>query len=222
MSDYYDDHDSGAPTEPSSVASPTGPNNREPPPPVEENGRLYHPRGRYHFPSDQAEKDRLNLQHEAWLLTFNGELGLCPKIREMGHNVLDIGTGTGVWAIDYALKHKGSMVTGLDITGHPSPGPMNYKLEVDDCEDQDWQWLGNIDFVFARAMTGCFETMEYIVDQAKFHLRPNGWLEIQGLEGLCLRLFTQQLNWTREQVLEFCSRARQQLKDRNIHAYLPM
>jgi ribosomal protein L11 methylase PrmA len=38
-----------------------------------------------------------------FLLTFDGKLSLAP-IEEMPggiHNVIDIGTGTGIWAIDF-------------------------------------------------------------------------------------------------------------------------
>lgn len=39
-----------------------------------------------------------------WLLTLHGELGLCPKV-DNAKRVLDVGTGSGVWAIDYADTH---------------------------------------------------------------------------------------------------------------------
>ena len=40
------------------------------------------------------------MQHYVWLLTLHGELALCPKAKG-ANRVLDIGTGTGVWAIEY-------------------------------------------------------------------------------------------------------------------------
>jgi len=43
----------------------------------------------------------------------------------------------------------------------------------------------------------------------------------EGLEGLTLALFTRGLGWTPEETLLFCSRARKDLKDTKIHAYLP-
>ena len=44
------------------------------------------------------------MQHNLFLLTFHGELGLSPKVREGAKRVLDIGTGTGVWAMEYSTK----------------------------------------------------------------------------------------------------------------------
>lgn len=36
-----------------------------------------------------------------WLLTLRGALALCPKA-DGAKRVLDLGTGAGTWAIDYA------------------------------------------------------------------------------------------------------------------------
>lgn len=44
----------------------------------------------------------------------------------------------------------------------------------------------------------------------------------QGLEGLTLGLFTRTLGWSKEDILIFCAQVREQLRDRRVHAYLPM
>ena len=57
------------------------------------------------------------MQHNLWLLTMKGDLGLCPLIREGGaKRVLDCGTGTGIWAIEYADLHPESEVIGVDLS----------------------------------------------------------------------------------------------------------
>ncbi|KAJ5000016.1 Secondary metabolism regulator laeA [Colletotrichum sp. SAR 10_66] len=68
-----------------------------------ENGRTYHSmsEGKYNYPNDDEENSRLELQHRIWNLTLDGELALCPA-HKTAKNVLDMGTGTGIWAIDYA------------------------------------------------------------------------------------------------------------------------
>jgi len=43
-----------------------------------------------------------DLQHDLMLLTLEGELALCPKV-ETANRVLDIGTGTGAWAMEYGM-----------------------------------------------------------------------------------------------------------------------
>lgn len=43
-----------------------------------------------------------------------------------------------------------------------------------------------------------------------------------GLEGLLLGLFTRFLGWSADEVRVFCSAMRKQLRDRSIHAYIPV
>lgn len=61
----------------------------------EENGRTYHSMsgGKYAFPNDDRENERLDLQHNLWLLTLRGDLGLSPKATGGAKRVLDAGTG---------------------------------------------------------------------------------------------------------------------------------
>ena len=43
-----------------------------------------------------------------------------------------------------------------------------------------------------------------------------------GAEGLFMALFTRFLGWSREDVLMFCAEVRESIKDRRVHAYVPM
>ena len=47
------------------------------------------------------------------LLVANGELYKAPI--ENPQRVLDLGTGTGIWSIDYATDHPEAEVIGLDL-----------------------------------------------------------------------------------------------------------
>lgn len=58
----------------------------------------------------EYEKD---LQHHLFLLTFDDKLGLAPP-NEPGSQVkrvLDLGTGTGIWAMDFGDEHPGTHVS---------------------------------------------------------------------------------------------------------------
>ena len=69
-----------------------------------ENGRRYYAyrNGQYFLPNDDQEQERLDLQHHISLIILKGNLFRSPiKNPQM---VLDIGTGTGIWAIDFADK----------------------------------------------------------------------------------------------------------------------
>jgi methylase of polypeptide subunit release factors len=49
----------------------------------------------------------LDLQHHLFALTLDGVLGLSPPNSKDAkvHRVLDVGTGTGIWAIDYGMQY---------------------------------------------------------------------------------------------------------------------
>jgi hypothetical protein len=50
--------------------------------------------------STSLDLTKTDMQHYIFLLTFRGEIALSPKAAG-AKRVLDIGTGTGAWAIDY-------------------------------------------------------------------------------------------------------------------------
>ncbi|KAK1983175.1 S-adenosyl-L-methionine-dependent methyltransferase [Colletotrichum cereale] len=109
----------------------------------QENGRTYHRL------SDGS------LTYHPWLLTWDNELCNCPK------RVLDVGTGTGIWALDYAEEHPEATVLGVDLSPIQSCFvPLNSSFEVDDVE-KEWTWKEPFDFIFIR------------------NLEPGGYLELQ-------------------------------------------
>lgn len=63
---------------------------------------------------EQPELDRLDLQHHVITLLLNGELHLAPL--ENPRRILDIGTGTGLWAIEMADRFPNAIVTGTDLS----------------------------------------------------------------------------------------------------------
>lgn len=67
---------------------------------IYENGRRYHRfrEGRYNFPNDDVEQQREDMKH-AMVKMLCGQLFFAP-IGEHPHEILDVGTGTGIWAIE--------------------------------------------------------------------------------------------------------------------------
>ena len=81
-----------------------------------EHGRTYHAlhEGSYLFPNDETEQDRLNLQHDIFHRLFGGKSYLCPKTTP--NSVLDLGTGTGIWAQELADSLPECEVKGVDLS----------------------------------------------------------------------------------------------------------
>jgi hypothetical protein len=71
-----------------------------------EHGRRYHKyqEGRYLFPNDESEQEREDMKHAMIVNLCGGRLHYAPL--ENPHQILDLGTGTGIWAIDSTLFGK--------------------------------------------------------------------------------------------------------------------
>jgi len=126
----------------------------------EEHGRTYHAykEGKYLSPNDDAEQDRLDLQHHLFGLTFDGKLFTCPVATEKQiHRVLDVGTGTGIWAIDFGDEHPEAQVLGIDLSPIQPPYlPPNVTFQVDDLEET-WTFSTKFDFIYSRMLTASFK-----------------------------------------------------------------
>ncbi|KFY97518.1 hypothetical protein V500_02038 [Pseudogymnoascus sp. VKM F-4518 (FW-2643)] len=121
-----------------------------------ENGRRYHAykQGEYYLPNDEMEQERLDLQHHIYRLCQGGSL-FCAPIKEP-QSVLDIGTGTGIWAMEFADEFPGALVIGTDLSPiQPGFVPPNLKFYVDDFESP-WVFpeVGKFDFIHWRSLRG--------------------------------------------------------------------
>ncbi|KAF0635454.1 hypothetical protein FPSE5266_01987 [Fusarium pseudograminearum] len=155
-----------------------------------ENGRTYHAFREsinYVLPNDSSEQERLDLQHHLFTLTLGGKLYLSPLQRDdkpLGR-VLDAGTGTGVWAIDFADTHPKTQVLGIDLSPiQPNFLPTNLEFQVDDLEDE-WTYSYKFDFVFGRMLTGSIGDWPKFFQQSFDSLNPGGWVECQDITFPC-------------------------------------
>ncbi|CAK7235721.1 hypothetical protein SCUCBS95973_009362 [Sporothrix curviconia] len=146
---------------------------------VEENGRTYHryKEGKYPLPNDIQEQARLDLQHAIFLLMARGKAFLAPI--DKPKRVLDFATGTGIWAIEFALEFPDAHVVGTDLSPiQPAFVPANCTFEVDDAEDE-WSFDEPFDFIHGRALVSCFRNPATVIRSAFNHLAEGGWLELQ-------------------------------------------
>ncbi|KAI0405519.1 S-adenosyl-L-methionine-dependent methyltransferase [Xylaria palmicola] len=147
---------------------------------VEENGRTYHrfKEGKYLLPNDEKEQKRLDFQHQLYTAVLNGKLYIAP-VGDHVRNILDIGTGTGAWAVEVGLEHPGARITGIDLSPiQPSYAPPNVSFEICDAEDE-WSFRQPFDFIHMRAMVTCFKNPRTVLAEAYRSLAPGGFIEIR-------------------------------------------
>ncbi|RSL55304.1 hypothetical protein CEP53_007147 [Fusarium sp. AF-6] len=144
-------------------------------------GRRYHSymSGRYPLPNDNGEQLREETEHALFLHLLSGKLFL-SDIGESPRKIIDIGTGTGTWAIDVADLYPNASVVGTDLSPiQPESMPLNAQMFVEDCEDPEWAHGNNFDLVHLRGVAGFLLDIDAVVDNAHEHLRYGGWIEFQ-------------------------------------------
>ncbi|KAF3358749.1 hypothetical protein VdG1_05303 [Verticillium dahliae VDG1] len=120
--------------------------------------------GQYLLPNDDKEQDRLDLTHHVFSLTLHGEL--CISHLENPRRILDLGTGTGIWAIDAGDQFPAAEVIGTDLSPIQSSWvPPNVRFEVDDAT-LPWTWpRDHFDFVHARTLGGAIKDWPTLLRQ---------------------------------------------------------
>lgn len=68
------------------------------------------------MPNDENEQDRLDLLHHMVMLVTGKQHFFAPIKEQELKRVLDVGTGTGIWAIEVADKYPDAQVLGNDLS----------------------------------------------------------------------------------------------------------
>ncbi|OCK73080.1 S-adenosyl-L-methionine-dependent methyltransferase [Lepidopterella palustris CBS 459.81] len=148
-----------------------------------EKGRRYHSykSAKYFVPNDDEEQNRLELQHQIWYIVLSGRLYLAPLDKSAIRNALDLGCGTGSWAIDFADTHPNCQVLGTDLSPiQPSNVPPNCSFMVDDA-GADWAFSHKFDYIHTRSISSGIRDWDRLLEQAFENLRPGGWVELHEL-----------------------------------------
>ncbi|KAF9699404.1 hypothetical protein EKO04_002129 [Ascochyta lentis] len=151
-----------------------------------ENGRRYHSyrEGAYNFPNDEKEQDRLDMNHHLCLLLLDNELHFTELPQDRSIRILDIGTGTGIWAMEMGDKFPNAQVIGNELSPiQPRWVPPNVQFEIDDAESP-WPPREPFDFIHIRYMLGSIQNWPRLLRQSYENLTPGGWIELQDFNTL--------------------------------------
>ncbi|KAL5598872.1 hypothetical protein BROUX41_003807 [Berkeleyomyces rouxiae] len=131
----------------------------------------------YWGPNDEQQNEGLNLTHNMFHVLMDGKLFNAP-IGDNPENVIDVGTGTGVWAIDFADQFPQANVIGTDLSPiQPTWVPPNLRFELDDAQ-KPWAYPDNyFDFVHLRVLLGSIRDWPKLYKEIFRCLKPGGYFE---------------------------------------------
>lgn len=133
----------------------------------------YHP-DKYYMPNDEGEQERLDLHYHALRLAIEDKITWAPI--DQPHATLDVGTGTGIWAMGAADAWPEAEVVGLDLSPiQPKWVPPNLTFEVADA-DEPWGFAPNrFSLVHTRIMNGFgVSSWPHFYREAFSCLKPGG------------------------------------------------
>ncbi|KAG8872851.1 hypothetical protein FRB97_007286 [Tulasnella sp. 331] len=147
-------------------------------------GRTVQPTSQaYLLPVDGVEHGRLDRQHELFRKALGGlflksdavRRALAPK-QDVRPAVIDIGTGSGSWAIDMGRLFPHAEVVGLDLVpaNLTRPPPPNCRFECDDANLGFDHYTNSFNVVHARLICTGITDYRALLSEFSKMLRPGG------------------------------------------------
>jgi len=119
--------------------------------------------------------------HKLTEVTLRGKLNLAP-IPKDPQRILDIGTGTGIWAIEMGDKYPKAEILGNDLSPiQPRWVPPNVRFEVDDVENE-WTYHQKFDYIHCRFMAFAIRDWPKLIRQCFENTKPGGYVECIDLD----------------------------------------
>jgi SAM-dependent methyltransferase len=145
------------------------------------NSRYYVENVPYILPKNLGEDERLNLQHSILRYALKGNYGVA--LSESITDILDVGSGTGIWGQEVAQQFPAASVFGVDLEpAHTTPSslPPNYYF-VQGNVLQGLPFPNNtFDFTHQRMLIGAIPQRDwpYVIQELERVTRPGGLIEL--------------------------------------------
>ncbi|KAI8681068.1 hypothetical protein NCS55_00356600 [Fusarium keratoplasticum] len=144
-------------------------------------GRTYNSEqgnAQYWGSNDAPQRELMDVTHHILTLGLGNKLHLAPLEKNKVHQAIDIGCGTGIWAIDFADDYPDAKITGTDISPiQPSWVPPNLRFEIEDCT-REWTFKsGSTDYIHMRWLMGSIRDWNFLSSEAFTVCKPGGWVE---------------------------------------------
>ncbi|KAF9062608.1 hypothetical protein BDP27DRAFT_1233305 [Rhodocollybia butyracea] len=144
----------------------------------------------YLLPADNAETERLNLQHCILKKAFGDELALAPITLHSHDLVLESGAGTGIWAQEFSAFHSQNNVLlnieCIDISDKQFPReyPSNIHFSIHSVTDLPQEWKNSFSYIHQRLLVGALNDSRWniAIDQLHDVLKPGAWIELVEVE----------------------------------------
>ncbi|KAF1813886.1 LaeA-like protein, partial [Eremomyces bilateralis CBS 781.70] len=141
-------------------------------------------RGIYLYPCDEHEKDRMDICHKLFSIARRGQLHNAPVSATSNPysptRIMDLGCGTGIWAIDMADKFPHAEVVGLDLVNiQPEKIPPNLRFRIPRDYEAPWTY-GEESWDLIHIQMGCGSVSSWpeLYQKIFAHLKPgSGWIE---------------------------------------------
>ncbi|KAG9051433.1 hypothetical protein FS837_006609 [Tulasnella sp. UAMH 9824] len=138
----------------------------------------------YDLPADSQEHKRMDLQHAMLKALVDGlyvppdlvRKALDPTQRHNKCSVLDVGTGSGIWAVEMAREFPSADVVGMDMVNPANAieTPPNCRFEIGDA-NLDWgRYAEAFNVVHMRSIASGIKDFKALLRNVAQTLRPEG------------------------------------------------
>ncbi|KIM72374.1 hypothetical protein PILCRDRAFT_829773 [Piloderma croceum F 1598] len=150
----------------------------------------------YVLPSDEAEKDRLSLQHKILKRAFENRMFLASVTLAPGDHVLDSGTGGASWLLDLEGQVSSETILhGIDIDSRifPSNPAPNIHLSTDSITKLPASWSSTFTLVHQRLLILGLTLQDWRAALKEMYrvIVPGGWVNL-----LEVQMDLPQFKWT--------------------------